>query len=441
MANALKTLFTDIAGAIRETLPDEGKMSPNSFPNKIREAVAAGGSSEDICYVTFMSEDGATEYGKKAVISGDDCMEPVSHGLFSKPTKNPTNTVVYNHSGWSTIVNGSADSSALLNVTEDRVVYATYAESVRYYTVRFFDGDELKNTLEVTYGATANYSLEKDGYNFEGWEPSNVNITANIDCYAKWTEGITFASAPWSKIAEISEAGNAKDYFAVGDTKTLVLTNGTTCMVEIVGFDHDILTSDNTKKAGITCLCKTVPNFTISHEDSYTMGKDGTYSYYNFDEKEWFDANYATILPEDLASAVKQVIKTSKYRRKSSVTSSLTTIKTSTSNEYLWIPSCYELGLKKAFTDMGYISTTSPFEDGVCYERFTDSQSLTASQYVAKHPVYIEGTSTWANLVIMRSQVSETTRIGYTASGFATRPSVGSSKGSFDNQPRFGFCI
>ena len=57
MANALKTLFTDIATAIRETLVDVGKMSPNSFPDRIREVAQAGGSSDLVKYVTFMSWD------------------------------------------------------------------------------------------------------------------------------------------------------------------------------------------------------------------------------------------------------------------------------------------------------------------------------------------------------------------------------------------------
>ena len=44
MANALKTLFTDIATSIRGGLPDEGTMSPYSFPGKIDEIVASMGS-------------------------------------------------------------------------------------------------------------------------------------------------------------------------------------------------------------------------------------------------------------------------------------------------------------------------------------------------------------------------------------------------------------
>ena len=325
MANALKTLFTDIAGAIRETLPDEGKMPPSSFPNKIREAVAAGGGSEDICYVTFMSEDGSIEYGKKSVIYGDDCMEPVSHGLFSKPTKNPTNTVVYNHSGWSMTAGGSASFSALANVTEDRVVYAAYAEAVRYYTVRFFDGDELKNTLEVTYNGFADYSLTKKGYQFVGWEPSNNNITADTDCYAQWETAVTFANATWAQIAEISESGKAPTTFAVGDSKTLTF-NGESIEIEIVGFNHDDL-ADGSGKAGISMICKTLSSFTVQNANMTN-----------------FNTSISDKLLPKLGSDVQSVIKTVKKKCDSANTSG-TSVTPMTSSVKVWLPSSTELNI------------------------------------------------------------------------------------------------
>ena len=49
-----------------------------------------GGSSADVRYVTFMSHDGAVEYGKKAVAVGDDCADPIARGVFSAPTREST---------------------------------------------------------------------------------------------------------------------------------------------------------------------------------------------------------------------------------------------------------------------------------------------------------------------------------------------------------------
>ena len=49
----------------------------------------------------------------------------------------------------------------------------------------------------MKYGETANYTAEKEGFGFDGWQPSNENITADTDCYAQWTENVTFANASW----------------------------------------------------------------------------------------------------------------------------------------------------------------------------------------------------------------------------------------------------
>lgn len=46
-----------------------------------------GGGFGDVRYVTFMSEDGTMEYGKKAAAVGDDCADPIARGVFVTPTK------------------------------------------------------------------------------------------------------------------------------------------------------------------------------------------------------------------------------------------------------------------------------------------------------------------------------------------------------------------
>ena len=96
MANALGTLFGDIAAAIREKTGDTAKMKPAEFPSKISGISAGGG---DVCYVTFMSRDGSVEYGKKAVAVGDDCADPIARGVFSTPTRESTAQYNYDFAG------------------------------------------------------------------------------------------------------------------------------------------------------------------------------------------------------------------------------------------------------------------------------------------------------------------------------------------------------
>lgn len=73
----------------------------------------------------------------------------------------------------------------------------------------------------------------------------------------------SFAEATPKQIAKVSESGKARDYFAVGDKKTIELTTGEEITVTILGFNHDDL-SDGSGKAGITigmenCLETTYP--------------------------------------------------------------------------------------------------------------------------------------------------------------------------------------
>lgn len=187
MANALGKLFGDIAAAIRSKNGETGKMKPAEFPAKIAAIETGGGGSvAGVCYVTFMSYDGKTEYGKKAVLIGDDCNDPIAKGVFDTPTRE--NTVQYNFSfaGWATAAFGGLDAAALQNVTEDRTVYANYIATIRCYKIRYYDGDTLLHTESLAYGTTPSYTPEKENYVFDGWTPSLKTVTADADYYSSW---------------------------------------------------------------------------------------------------------------------------------------------------------------------------------------------------------------------------------------------------------------
>lgn len=65
--------------------------------------------------------------------------------------------------------------------------------------------------------------------------------------------GDTLNDTTWDNIAIVSKLGKAQDYWKVGDTKT-VAVNGVNYQFQIIGFDHDTLTTaDGSRtKAGIT---------------------------------------------------------------------------------------------------------------------------------------------------------------------------------------------
>lgn len=219
------------------------------------------GSATDaiVWTVTFIGADGSFFY-EKPCISGDDCYDPVITGKIETPTKESTVQYTYSYRGWSLTSGGSADDSALSAVTEDRTVYAAFAENIRYYTVRFYDGETIMKTESVAYGSQATPpSTEKgDGYMFDGWTPSDLTITGDTDFYGSWKQSEKLEAYTWEEIAAISESGEAKNKFFVGDTKTFTFTNlggGTyTSTAILIGFNHDDL-ADGSGKAGMTFMC------------------------------------------------------------------------------------------------------------------------------------------------------------------------------------------
>lgn len=273
---------------------------------------------------------------KYPVISGDTVRDPVTMGYIETPTKDATNTTVYTFSGWS-LVNGlGANASALKNVTEDRVVYVAFAESKRLYTVRFYDGETLVQTLKVGYGETAKPSYSKPGYVLVGWTPTNENITQDTDCYGEWEESYKLESLSWSDISTLAQNGNASK-FELGDTKTITY-EGSTHTVTLVGINKDKRTETGTP-IGLTFRFDFLCNYegTIDTTDGSTIGAEGGYLN-NTSPK--LNSTMLNKLPSDLKSVIKGTYK----RFQTNSGTSGKTVK-------LFAPSSYELGKSARIDD------------------------------------------------------------------------------------------
>lgn len=141
--------------------------------------------------VNFYDDSGSTLLKTVTVYDGGD----TTYGS-SNPTKASTAQYSYSFTGWSLTAGGSANANALKAVMVDRNVYAAYSKTVRKYTVYFYNGSTLLQTVSnVPYGSGAYYSgdtPEKTGvdfpedYVFTGWSPSNTGITGNTYCYAQY---------------------------------------------------------------------------------------------------------------------------------------------------------------------------------------------------------------------------------------------------------------
>lgn len=222
-------------------------------------AGGGGGSVEGYATVTFMN--GGEVLFSRMVLKGDDCPDPWVQKRIETPTKESTAQYDYTFNGWATADGGSADSNALKGITEDKTLYAAYTESVRMYTVNFYDGDTLLTTEQVPYGGSSSYVHKKDDYIFIGWTPSPTNVSGDMDCYGTWEESVAFADISWEKISQYSKDGTASSRFALGDTKVVTLTHsdGTTedISVQIVGFNHDKAEDGST--VGISFACYSMP--------------------------------------------------------------------------------------------------------------------------------------------------------------------------------------
>ena len=158
--------------------------------------------SYDMLYLTVLYCDyDETILDYELVDSGHNAVGDIT------PTRNPNSTTIFTFDGWATEVGGAVDSNALKNITADIAVYAHYAESTRYYTVRFFSGDTLLDTQYIAYGGYAVYYDSTTGtnapayngpgdpedYHFTGWDKDVSYITEDVDAKAVFVYGQVFA--------------------------------------------------------------------------------------------------------------------------------------------------------------------------------------------------------------------------------------------------------
>lgn len=228
------------------TIPDDGdsqysciiaSLDGSATKNVRVYHEASGGVQDDrVKYVTFIGLGGVELY-RQPVIVGDTCRNPVDKNYIETPTKESTVEYTYTYSGWSLTEGGSASSSALANVTEDRTVYVAFKEEVRTYTVRFFDGDTLVDTVQTAYGETAITTYKKVGHSLVAWTPSNENITQDTDCYGTWEEEYILADMSWSDISTLSREGKGTK-FAIGSQKE-ILYDGIVRTVTLVAVNNN----------------------------------------------------------------------------------------------------------------------------------------------------------------------------------------------------------
>ena len=160
----------------------------------------------------------------------------------------------------------------------------------------------------------------------------------------------------WPHIISIAENGRAGGLFSLHDTKEIELTTGEKVVVEIVGFDHDVLTSDESRKAGITFGMK--DSLDRNYPMVYPITKAVGWKESDM-RKVHIREHFYDVLPEDLKVGIKQVNKKTTIGDKSTVIE--------TTADDVWLFSGSELGAEDDFVPKG---------EGSLYPAFTGVNDL-----------------------------------------------------------------
>lgn len=138
-------------------------------------------------------------------------------------------------------------------------------------------------------------------YSIKGGK-TRVNGTIYNVSFGPKPEANTLEECSWENIAAISEAGLAQEFWRVGDTKNIT-AGSETLTLEILGFDHDDLTSGG--KAGITFGMKELMS------EQRVMRYDNTNSggFVETDLYEWLNGELMNSLETDLKNSIKTVNK------------------------------------------------------------------------------------------------------------------------------------
>lgn len=246
---------------------------------------------------------------------------------------------------------------------------ATYTARYRAeYTVRFYNGSTLLDTVTVLDGDNATYTgatpTNTDNTTFLGWARSSTataadanalnNITANTDVYAIFEDPFVYEDAEisdsWDTIISNIDNGTYKTKYKVGNYKALDLGTEGTINARISGIDVDTA-SNGTGTVPITICFDDALNTTRRMNASNTT--EGGYAATEL--KAWLDngdTGFMSLVPETIRDRIVAVDKYTKNYDANDVLSS----------ERAWLYSAREV-----------IDGTSYEARGVDYKKFFDA--------------------------------------------------------------------
>ena len=229
------------------------------------------------------------------------------------PTRTATAQYTYTFAGWSRSQNATvADATATQNVLGDRNVYAAYTETIRTYTVNFYNGSTLLQTVNnVPYGSDAIYSGaipvdSENGYEFENFDPDGTNITGDTNCYAQFASPIREIADDWDTIIANINNETAASKYNVGNYKPVNFGSEGIINMQIVGKNVDTL-ADNTGTATFSFVAMNQLN-TKQKMVSDTLKTEG---WKNSDLRDYVNTTIKNLIQSNVKHAIKTILKTS----------------------------------------------------------------------------------------------------------------------------------
>lgn len=339
----------------------------------------------------FYSEDGSTLLYTQAIVDG-------GNGTYSgsTPTKTSTAQYTYSFAGWSKKPGGAADSTALQAVTADRSVYAAFTASIRKYTVRFYNGSTLLQTVNnVAYGGSATYTGDTpvstegsaEDYPFEGWQPTGKNITGNTNCYAQFGSPLEVKEITddWDTIIANIDNNTYKDKYSVGNYKPIDFGAEGVINMQIAGFDVDDF-ADGSGRAPITFISRELLT------EKKAVLNTGEYSY-----KNWATSPLRLYMQDTLKLLFPEVVRNRIAVVKKETLSVIgSTWGAPVSEETVWAPSSAEVSSEASWREKIRYEILFPPNDDDSRKKYIYNKEIDGAQMWATR-------SGWAGLYVVRA--------------------------------------
>lgn len=250
-------------------------------------------------------------------------------------------------------------------------------EPTSSYTVSFYNGETLLETVDVASGDSAEYTGETptyqgehpENYVFIGWEPAPTEVHSDMDCYAQFKD-ITVVddseiTDDWDTILANIENGTYLAKYSVGNYKPLDLGSEGIVNMQIVGFNVDPL-ADGTGNAPTTWISKGVlatdHRMNVSRTPSNTPYDNGTGSIGGWKMTEmrtYLKDNIKPLIPFN--SSIKEV---TKYTLGFGTNGNVLPASDRISTDDVWIPSLMEITGDASFEpNAPYYSAIYPDND------------------------------------------------------------------------------